>query len=74
MLAFAACSELSLDTTNGGNKGEAAAYDSKGNLSEMNVSELCDWTSNDFRPISEFVEKWEANKASMKVMSLSAVR
>ena len=51
----------------------AAAFDYKGNVTPMYVSELYDWTSNDFRPISEFVEKWEANK-NMKVMSLSAVR
>lgn len=51
----------------------AAAFDYKGNVTPMYVSELYDWTSNDFRPISEFIEKWEANK-NMKVMSLSAVR
>ena len=51
----------------------AAAFDYKGNVTPMYVSELYDWTSNDFRPISEFIEKWDANK-NLQVMALSVVR
>ena len=51
----------------------AAAFDYKGNVTPMYVSELYDWKMTDFRPISEFIEKWEANQ-NVQVMSLSAVR
>ena len=51
----------------------AAAFDYKGNVTPMYRSELYDWTIDDFRPISEFIEKWEANQ-NVQVMSLSAVR
>ena len=51
----------------------AAAFDYKGDVSPMYISELYDWTMDDFRPIEEFIEKWEANQ-NVQVMSLSAVR
>ena len=51
----------------------AAAFDYKGNVTPMYISELYDWTMDDIRPISEFIEKWEANQ-NLQVMSLSAVR
>lgn len=51
----------------------AAAFDYKGNVTPMWMSQLYEWTMDDIRPIEEFIEKWEANK-SVQVMSLSAVR
>ena len=52
----------------------AAAFDYKGNVTPMYISELYDWTMDDIRPISEFIEKWEAANQNLQVMSLSAVR
>ena len=51
----------------------AAAFDYKGNVAPMYISNLYDWTMDDIRPIEEFIEKWEAN-TNMQVMSLSAIR
>ena len=49
----------------------AAAYDYKGDVTPMWMSELITWTMDDFRPIEEFIEKWEARDA-MVVMGLNA--
>ncbi len=51
----------------------AAAFDYKGNVTPMWMSELYEWTMYDIRPIEEFIEKWEANK-NIQVMSVSAAR
>ena len=37
----------------------------------MWVSNLITWTMDDFRPIDEFIEKWEA-RDTMVVMGLNA--
>lgn len=52
----------------------AAAFDYKGDVTPMWMSDLYDWTMDDFRPIEEFLEKWEANQNSVQIMSLSSVR
>ena len=49
----------------------AAAFDYKGDVTEMWVSDLYEWTMDDFRPIEEFIEKWEARESNM-VVGLSA--
>ena len=49
----------------------AAAFDYKGDVTPMWMSELYDWTMDDFRPIEEFIEKWEAHD-TMMVMGLKA--
>ena len=49
----------------------AAAFDYKGDVTDMWMSDLITWTMDDFRPIDEFIEKWEARDA-MVVMGLNA--
>ena len=49
----------------------AAAFDYKGDVTDMWMSDLITWTMEDFRPIEEFVEKWEA-RDGMMVMGLKA--
>ena len=49
----------------------AAAFDYKGDVTEMWMSDLITWTMEDFRPIEEFIEKWEA-RDGMMVMGLKA--
>ncbi|MBR5770325.1 MAG: BACON domain-containing protein [Alistipes sp.] len=49
----------------------AAAFDYKGDVTPMWMSDLYSWTMDDFRPIEEFVEKWEA-RDGVAVMGLSA--
>ena len=49
----------------------AAAFDYKGDVTDMWVSDLITWTMDDFRPIDEFIEKWEA-RDTMVVMGLNA--
>ena len=49
----------------------AAAFDYKGDVTDMWVSNLITWTMDDFRPIDEFIEKWEA-RDTMVVMGLNA--
>ena len=46
----------------------AAAFDYKGNVTPMWMSELYEWTMDDIRPIEEFIEKWEANKGNTQLM------
>ena len=48
----------------------AAAFDYKGDVTDMWMSELYDWTSADYRPIEEFIEKWESRDANMQVLCL----
>ena len=48
----------------------AAAFDYKGDVTGMYMSELISWTMDDFRPIEEFVEKWESKSATMQLMSV----
>ena len=48
----------------------AAAFDYKGDVTDMWMSELYDWTSEDYRPIEEFIEKWESRDANMQVLSI----
>ena len=49
----------------------AAAFDYKGDVTPMWMSDLYSWTMNDFRPIGEFIAKWEAQPGVM-VMGLGA--
>ena len=49
----------------------AAAFDYKGDVTDMWMSDLITWTMEDFRPIDEFIEKWEA-RDGMMVMGLNA--
>ena len=51
----------------------AAAFDYKGNVTPMWMSEPINWVPGNTKPIKEFIEKWEAN-ANMAVMALPAVR
>ena len=48
----------------------AAAFDYKGDVTQMYMSELYNWTMDDFRPIEEFIEKWESRDATMQLMSV----
>ena len=54
----------------GGHYACAAAFDYKGNVTPMWMSELYEWTMEDIRPIEEFIEKWEANNSQMQVLSV----
>ena len=49
----------------------AAAFDYKGDVTPMWMSDLYSWTMDDFRPIEEFIAKWEAQSGVM-VMGLGA--
>ncbi len=49
----------------------AAAFDYKGDVTEMWMSDLYSWTMDDIRPIEEFIEKWEAQSGNMQVLSVS---
>lgn len=46
----------------------AAAFDYKGNVTPMWMSQLYEWTMDDIRPIEEFIEKWEANKSNTQLL------
>ena len=48
----------------------AAAFDYKGDVTPMYKSELYNWTMDDFRPVEEFIEKWESRDATMQLMSV----
>lgn len=48
----------------------AAAFDYKGDVTPMYMSELYNWTMDDFRPIEEFIEKWESRSTTMQLMSV----
>ena len=48
----------------------AAAFDYKGDVTPMYMSELYDWTMDDFRPVEEFIEKWESRSTTMQLMSV----
>lgn len=48
----------------------AAAFDYKGDVTEMWMSERYEWTPDDYRPIEEFIEKFEASSN----MQVAAVR
>ena len=48
----------------------AAAFDYKGDVTPMWMSELYQWTMDDIRPIEEFIEKWEAQSGNMQVLSI----
>lgn len=43
----------------------AAAFDYKGDVTPMWMSDLYQWTMDDIRPIEEFIEKWEAQSNIM---------
>ena len=47
----------------------AAAFDYKGDVTPMWMSELYQWTMDDIRPIEEFIDKYEAN-TNMMVMGV----
>ena len=49
----------------------AAAFDYKGDVTPMWMSDLYQWTMDDIRPIEEFVEKWEA-QSNIMVMGVGA--
>ena len=48
----------------------AAAFDYKGDVTDMYMSDVIEWTMDDFRPIEEFIEKWESRTATMQLMSV----
>ena len=48
----------------------AAAFDYKGDVTPMYMSELYNWTMDDFRPVEEFIEKWESRSTTMQLMSV----
>ena len=47
----------------------AAAFDYKGDVTDMWMSNVIEWTMDDFRPIEEFIEKWESRDANMQVLA-----
>ena len=49
----------------------AAAFDYKGDVTPMWMSDLYQWTIDDIRPIEEFIEKWEA-QSNIMVMGVGA--
>ena len=49
----------------------AAAFDYKGDVTPMWMSDLYQWTMDDIRPIEEFIEKYEA-QTNMMVMGVGA--
>ncbi len=49
----------------------AAAFDYKGDVTPMWMSELYEWTMDDIRPIEEFIEKYEA-QTNMMVLGVNA--
>lgn len=49
----------------------AAAFDYKGDVTPMWMSDLYQWTMDDTRPIEEFIEKWEA-QSNIMVMGVGA--
>ena len=49
----------------------AAAFDYKGDVTPMWMSELYEWTMDDFRPIEEFIEKYES-QPNLMVMGVKA--
>ena len=49
----------------------AAAFDYKGDVTPMWMSDLYQWTMDDIRPIEEFVEKWEA-QSNIMVLGVGA--
>ena len=49
----------------------AAAFDYKGDVTPMWMSELYQWTMDDIRPIEEFIEKYEA-QTNMMVMGVGS--
>ena len=49
----------------------AAAFDYKGNVTPMWMSEKMNWTQADVRPIEEFIEKYEASP-NMMLLSVGA--
>ena len=49
----------------------AAAFDYKGDVTEMWMSDLYSWTMDDIRPIEEFIEKYEA-QTNMMVLGVNA--
>lgn len=49
----------------------AAAFDYKGDVTPMWMSDLYQWTMDDIRPIEEFIEKWEA-QSNIMVMGVGA--
>ena len=49
----------------------AAAFDYKGDVTPMWMSDLYQWTMGDIRPIEEFIEKWEA-QSNIMVMGVGA--
>lgn len=49
----------------------AAAFDYKGDVTPMWMSDLYQWTMDDIRPIEEFIEKWEA-QSNIMVLGVGA--
>ena len=49
----------------------AAAFDYKGDVTEMWMSDIYSWTMDDIRPIEEFIEKYEA-QTNMMVLGVNA--
>ncbi len=49
----------------------AAAFDYKGDVTPMWMSDLYQWTMDDIRPIEEFIGKWEA-QSNIMVMGVGA--
>ncbi len=51
----------------------AAAFDYKGNVTPMWMSELIDWTSENIRPIEELIEKLESG-AQVQMLSVAPMK
>ena len=52
----------------------AAAFDYKGNVTPMWMSEPINWTPGNTKPIGELIEKLEANPASVQLLSVPVNR
>lgn len=52
----------------------AAAFDYKGNVTPMWMSEAITWTYEDVKPIDELIAKLEANPASVQLLSVPVKR
>ena len=52
----------------------AAAFDYKGNVTPMWMSEQMAWSANETKPIKELIQKLEANPASVQLLSVPVNR
>ena len=52
----------------------AAAFDYKGNVTPMWMSEQMEWNANETKPIKELIQKLEANPSSVQLLSVPVKR